>query len=179
MAEPQGGRGGQKGGYALPPDYGRSVNPITTEGQIMIPQMSTRPPHFQIFHQPCFQECLLFLKFNSKLHTSSIIISFLSGFNIFWIFSMRPKCIWEAKIASWVQFFSFNFLSQETQALGSTNGFCTKLQNISQNGKSFFLASFLQQKSYLVELSVIKKQYLSINTMLKSYRLFLIRLFFQ
>ena len=105
MTEPEGGK--IKGGVVRPTSRVQTIaNKLTLlqpRGRLWSPKCLLAPPHFKIFHQPSSQECLLFLKFNSRLHTSSIII-FWSGFNISWIFSVRPKCIWEAKIASWVQF---------------------------------------------------------------------------
>ena len=55
MAEP-GGRGGVRGeGTHVPPDFGRSVNPISTRGADYAHQISTfpPPPDFQTFLHPC------------------------------------------------------------------------------------------------------------------------------
>ena len=81
MAEPKGGRGGQKGGkgggYALPPDYGRSVNPIKTEGQIIIPKCLLAPHIFRYSTNSAFKSAYCFLNSNQKLHTSLVMIFFI------------------------------------------------------------------------------------------------------
>ena len=45
--------GGAGGTMARPPDFGRSVNPISTKGADYAHQLILAPPDFQTFRQPC------------------------------------------------------------------------------------------------------------------------------
>ena len=44
---------GGAGGAMAPPDFGRSVNSISTRGQIMPTYLLLEPPDFQTFRRPC------------------------------------------------------------------------------------------------------------------------------
>ena len=44
---------GGQGGALPPPDFGRSVNPISTRGDRLCPPITMAPPDFQTFLRPC------------------------------------------------------------------------------------------------------------------------------